>query len=190
MVQYHFAGDKHEIVKVPHGNSKGSTPYKRTKQSTLDRLKEVCVSKYPSDACIIVEQEVGGVLIDPTFDLGNFYVTPICFLHPMFINRDTGRNPLFIGPILIHKVMNFQAYHFFASQLVNLCPDFASLKCFGTDGEKALYQAFSSVFPQAIHLRCFNHFKANIKDKLKDLHFEQHSLHSIIADIWVVLLVE
>ena len=32
-------------------------------------------------------------------------------------------------------------------------------------------------------MRCFNHFKANIKDKLKDLHFEQHPLHSIIADI-------
>ena len=39
--------------------------------------------------------------IDPTFDLGNFYVTPMCFLHPMFKSRDTGRNPLFVGPMLI-----------------------------------------------------------------------------------------
>ena len=209
-------------------------------------IKEVCETKYPSDACAIVEHEVGGVMnaessgsiprrkqqasdvrrklfkkgdelavmvercklntddkafvrcvslapepvvilctdfqinelkrccirsnnasvvsVDPTFELGNFYVTPICFLHPMFISRDTGRNPLFIGPILIHKRMTFQAYHFFASQLVNLCPDIAPLKCFGTDGEKALFQAFMSVFPQAIHLRCFNHFKANVAE--------------------------
>jgi hypothetical protein len=133
--------------------------------------------------CCTIHNNAAILSIDPTFDLGNFYVTPMCFLHPMFVSRDTGKNPLFIGPILIHKRMNFQAYHFFASQLVNLCPDINHLKCFGTDGEKALYQAFASVFPLAVHLRWFNHFKVNVEDKLKDLNFEEHSIKSIMADI-------
>ena len=43
-----------------------------------------------------------------------------------------------------------------------------------------IFQAFLSVFLQAIHLRCFNHFKANVEDKLN--HFEKHSLQAILAD--------
>lgn len=39
------------------------------------------------------------------------------------------------------------------------------------------------VFPDALHLRCFNHFKANIKDKLKDLRFEMHATNAIVTDI-------
>jgi hypothetical protein len=62
IVQYQFSGEEHAVVKLPHGNSKRSTPYKRTKQSTLRRLKEVCETKNPSDACAIVEHEMGGIL--------------------------------------------------------------------------------------------------------------------------------
>ena len=46
--------------------------------------------------------------VDPAFELGNFYVTPVDFLHPMLTNRDTGGNPLFIGTMLIHKKWHFK----------------------------------------------------------------------------------
>ena len=61
MVQYQSAGDKHEVVKLPHGYLKSSTSYICTKQSTSTDLKKMC-EQISSDACIIVENEVGGIL--------------------------------------------------------------------------------------------------------------------------------
>ena len=79
--------------------------------------------------------------------------------------------------------MTFQTYHFFASQLVNMCPSLSPIKAFGTDGEKVLYQGFATVFPKATHLRCFNHFKSNVEAKLKELNFDSHSQKEIMSDI-------
>ena len=118
-----------------------------------------------------------------TFDLGNFYVTPVAFLHPMFHSRLTKKSPLFVGPMLIHKRMTFSTYHYFAAQLVCLCPDLKPIRAFGTDGEKALYQAFSAAFPEAIHLRCFKHFTDNVEQKLRAMNFDVNSRREIIADI-------
>ena len=189
MLQYQFTGAPHVVMKCPHGNSKRTTPYKRTKKSTLDRLKELCQSNLPSQACATIEKEAGGIVnaessgsipqrkqqasdicrqlfhkedemallvqqcklegteafvrcvslapeplvvlatdfqlgelqrcytshanssvlsVDPTFELGNFYVTLVSFLHPMFTSCDTGGNSLFIGPMLIHKKWHFK----------------------------------------------------------------------------------
>ncbi len=101
------------------------------------QLKETqkCCSNH-QNSCILSN--------DRTFNLGKFYVTPV---HP--VDRDSGRHP---GPMLIHKCMTFQIYHFFASQSIGFCPDLNPLKAFRTDGELALEEAFSAVFPSAIHL--------------------------------------
>ena len=73
----------------------------------------LCVSLAP-EPCIILATDAqmkelerchqhSVLSVDPTFELGNFYVTPIGFLHPLLKNRDSNTHPLFIGPILIHK---------------------------------------------------------------------------------------
>ena len=62
---------------------------------------------------------------------------------------------------------DFAAYHFFASSLVSKRSELSGLRCYGTDGEAALVNAFSAVFNQAIHLRCFLHFRENIERKLQ-----------------------
>ena len=90
---------------------------------------------------------------------------------------------MFVGPMLIHKRMDFRAYHFYASQQVPLCPGLCSLKSFSTDEGKALFSAFSTVFPNATHLRCFNHFKHNIEDRLKEFNCDNNSQKEILADI-------
>ena len=40
---------------------------------------------------------------------------------------------------------------------------------FGTGGEEEHYKAFETQFPNAIHLRCFRHYRANIKRKLQEM---------------------
>ena len=53
--------------------------------------------------CTRSECADGSVLgVDPTFNLGDFYVTPIMYEHQLVVNKDTGKHPIFIGPVLIH----------------------------------------------------------------------------------------
>ena len=42
IVRYQFRFDKHPLPKAPHGNSKGSTPYKRQWKSTRDNVENSC----------------------------------------------------------------------------------------------------------------------------------------------------
>lgn len=57
----------------------------------------------------------------------------------------------------------------------------SNLQCFGTDGEKALYSAFQSVYPKSIHLTCCIHFCRNIKAKLAELKVSS-SIQQVITD--------
>ena len=66
--------------------------------------------------------------VDPTFNLGSFFVTPLVFLHKAFVSKRTGKLPVFLGPILIHQRMNTEAYSYFAYQLQILLPSYAGLK--------------------------------------------------------------
>ena len=52
-----------------------------------------------------------------------------------------------------------------------------NILAFGTDGEVELHKALATNFPNAIYLRCFGHYRANLSSKLKDL-----AILSTVAD--------
>ena len=81
--------------------------------------------------------------IDPTFNLGPFYVTPTTY-HNLLVTTKNGNHPILLGPILIHQTKTF---HYLASTLVRLNPQLPNVKSFGTDGEPELIKAFSICFP-------------------------------------------
>ena len=56
----------------------------------------------------------------------------------------------------------------FASTLVGCRRELRKILSFGSDGDKALVEAFTHNFPNAIQLRCFIHFKRNAQEKLKE----------------------
>jgi len=58
------------------------------------------------------------------------------------------------------------------------------LRVFGTDGEKALIDAFSHEFPFATHLTCFIHVRRNIKEELGSTHLPQDVQTEILDDIF------
>ena len=122
--------------------------------------------------------------VDPTFSLGDFDVTVITYRHLVIKSFRSNEHPVFIGPVLVHYKKSFSTYLFFASTLVGLCPQLSDLKCFGTDGEEALYSAFSQVFPNAIHLLCSIHFRRNITDKMKNLGIENHLQQVVLGDLF------
>ena len=128
------------------------------------------------------------LVIDPTFDLGDFHVTVSSYRNLLLTNRKTKKSPVMLGPLLVHRRKLFSSYHFFASSLISLRPSLSRLRAFGTDGEECLYSAFSAEFPQAIHLRCFLHFRDNCKMKLQDMNVPTETITQIIQDIFGSLL--
>ena len=62
LVQYYFTGNEHAIMKLPHGNSKSSTPYKRTKASVMNRMKSLCSDKSSVSAMETIDSEVGDIV--------------------------------------------------------------------------------------------------------------------------------
>ena len=55
---------------------------------------------------------------------------------------------------------------------------------FGTDGQQSMIEAFSHCFPVALHLRCFIHYRKNIKEKLKEYGIPPHVADEFVADIF------
>ena len=120
---------------------------------------------------------------DPTFNLGPFDVTPLTYQNLLMRNKD-GNPPVMLGPTLVHQTKTLRPFHFFASTLICLNPNIANLQAFGTDGESELIKGFKLAFPNAVHLRCFNHFRQNIKDKLQNIGIPQSLHKEVFADIF------
>jgi len=103
-------------------------------------------SSNPEEFCIVT--------VDPTFNLGDFEVTPITYRHLLLISQRSGKSPVFPGPMLVHYHKDFRTFLYFASTLVGLCPQLERLQAFGTDGETALIEAMAHEFGFATHLLC------------------------------------
>ena len=115
--------------------------------------------------------EFGILTVDTTYNLGEFYVTPLTYPHLMLQDIKSNKPPLMLGPILVHQSTAFSAYNYFASTLIGLRPKLRHILAFGSDGDKALIEAFTHNFPYAIQLQCFIHFRRNVEEKLKCLGF-------------------
>ena len=126
----------------------------------------------------------GVLTADTTYNLGDFYVTPLTYPHLMLQDVKTGMAPLMLGPALIHQRVDFTAFNYFASTLVGCRRELRKILSFGSDGDKALVEAFTHNFPNAIQLRCFIHFKNNVQEKLKEYGFAASVTSEFIADIF------
>ena len=114
--------------------------------------------------------------VDPTFNLGEFDVTPTAYHHRLLQTVRYGTHPVMIK--------TFSTYLFFASALVGLRPLLRALQSFGTDGEKPLADAFGHEFRYATRLSCFIHCRRNIKQQLRDRRFSENDTKSVLQDIF------
>ena len=108
--------------------------------------------------------------VDPTFNFGDFSVTPTSYRNILFESVKTGKCPVFIGPIFIHHTKYKETYLQCFDKLKSLVLALQDLVAFGTDGEHSLSEALSTCFTKALHLRCFRHFEGNVRSKLSQLH--------------------
>ncbi|CAB3999349.1 Hypothetical predicted protein [Paramuricea clavata] len=121
--------------------------------------------------------------IDPTFNLGAFYVTPMSYENLFLVSNRTKKHPTFLGPVLISHNLDESCYSHLTivtTQKSPLLED--NLIAFGTDGEKALYNQFGKKFKSAVHVCCIGHFRENCKTHLKGVSLENQN--KILNDIF------
>ena len=73
----------------------------------LNDLKRFCCN----------ETEFKPLTVDPTFNIGQFNVTPISYQHLLLDTRKDEKHPTLIGPVLIHERKTEETYSTFASSL-------------------------------------------------------------------------
>lgn len=122
--------------------------------------------------------------VDPTFNLGDFSVTPTVYRHLLLEDPKTSQSPLLLGPMLVHYHKHFRSYHYFFSTLVGLNPKVSAIQATGTDGEKCLVDALAHSFPHACQLQCFRHLQQNVESHLRDRQFPQCFVKKYVHDIF------
>ena len=100
---------------------------------------------------------------DTTFQLGDFYLSSLCFRHTLFQN-----SPVIPAMFLLHE-RKFQDHHseFFAI-CKKLVPSLENTKHpFVTDEERSIVNSISNVLPNVPQLRCWNHIFRDIRRWLR-----------------------
>ena len=118
--------------------SSGSDAFIHSIEAAPEPMCVLATDKQLNDLqCFCTDSPSSVLSINPTFNLGPFYVTPMTY-HNLLVKTERGNHPIILGPILIHQTKTFQPFHYFASTLIRLNPELVKLKAFGTDGESEL----------------------------------------------------
>ena len=101
--------------------------------------------------------------VDPTFNMGQFEVTPIVYHNMILTSKRTNHHPVFLGPMMVHHKKDYGTYKILSSTCVSKCKGSRNARGYVTDGEAALQRAFEDDLSDATSLRCFKHFEGNCK---------------------------
>ena len=107
----------------------------------------------------VLETKLETVLCyETTFELGDFYVSPLVFRHTIFDQK-----PIIPVAFLIHDRKFPDAHEMFLKILKDKIPNLQKKKFVVMDRESALKIAFTNVFPQCTILHCWNHIKRDLR---------------------------
>ena len=128
----------------------------------------------------------GVLCIDTTFNLCENWVTDCCYTNKRIERRDTEKNPIFLGPVIIHFSKDEFIFRRFLSEMCTFQPEIKDLKIIGTDLEKAIFNGFSSQISDLRLLLCTLHLLKNDKKKLSDMSPVNgtKSIQKILNDIY------
>ena len=160
---------------------------KRISHDSLYNLAEIAedmpcfvhsIRIHPSLVCVVGEKsllnEFDRVLLldspspqlisyDTTFQLGDFYVSSLCFRHTLF-----RESPVIPAMFLLHERKYEEHHKEFFTTCKNLVPSLNSTKHpFVTDEERAIVNSISIVLPNVPQLRCWNHIFRDIRRWLR-----------------------
>lgn len=89
-----------------------------------------------------------GILsVDTTYNCGEFYITPTTYWHQLLLSKRTGKHPVLLGPTLIHKHRDQEAFSYLTSSMTRLKPSLARILGVGCDRDKAIKNGLTPHFP-------------------------------------------
>ena len=101
------------------------------------------------------------VSYDTTYNLGDFYVSPLLFRHTLFEGA-----PVMPVAFLIHEKRTQFAHEVFMDFIAKEAPEIAGAP-FVTDGEENIITAIKKRLPQVRQLRCWNHLQSGARHWLR-----------------------
>ena len=142
----------------------------------LQHLEYFCTD--PKEFCIYS--------VDPTFNVfeDNISLTVTSYRNLKLKQKKTGKAPVFIGPMMLHQKKDCKTYSRFFNTLVTENEHLSGVLASGTDGEKPLIAALKKAFPFSIRLRCFIHFKDNIKRELNSRNISSENRSQFLYEIF------
>lgn len=91
--------------------------------------------------------------VDVTYDIGEFFVTTTTYKRLMLVDRETGANPTFPGPFMIHTSETADDFHYFASTLKEQRREVDNILFVGSDRQRAIENAqHSFLLPISCHV--------------------------------------
>ena len=127
--------------------------------------------------------------IDTTFNLCEYWLTNTCYEN-LRLETKQGKNPIFIGPCMIHFERDKFLFNQFISEMCSFQSKIRSLKTIGTDQDKAIYNGFPSQTPELNQLLCVLHLEKGNKSKLLQLNPKKGVIQRILAVSTVVIMVQ
>ncbi|KAK3089318.1 hypothetical protein FSP39_002697 [Pinctada imbricata] len=124
--------------------------------------------------------------IDRTFNLGQFYVTCLCYQHPNLIRHGTNTSPIMLGAVFLHSDGSYATYCDFLSKIRSALGFHIQTEkiVFGTDEEYALINAIKTVFPTSEHILCTRHLKENAQRNLASKNVDEKIRNQIVNSIF------
>ena len=98
---------------------------------------------------------------DTTYNLGDFYVSPLLFRHTIFDGA-----PVMPAAFLIHEKRTQFAHEVLMNFIRKEVPEIAGAALV-TDGEENIIRSITECLPQVKHLRCWNHLQSAARYWLK-----------------------
>lgn len=123
---------------------------------------------------------------DPTFTLGQFYVTFTTFRCSVFVNKATGQHLLVPRPGMI-QTSRETADNEYLARKIRQHSGVKRIKAWSTDGEAPLVEGLRTepAFQMpSIHLRCEGHLLENTKKKLTSLGVKSVNRSTILQSIY------
>ena len=124
-------------------------------------IKKFCCDLTDNNACVLG--------IDTTFKLCNMWVTDTSYRNKRLLSIRTKKNPVHLGPVMLHFTKDEETFRRFCLELIASCPDLANLKKIGVDMEAAIFKGFKSVIMNLLRLYCVRHLQKRDEVFLLDL---------------------
>ena len=116
--------------------------------------------------------------------MDNIWVTDRSYTNESLISEQTGKNPEFSGPIMLHFKKYLPTYCAFAGHLAIPKPKLLFVTKIGSDMDPALSEGAGDIFSQADKLVCLQHVMERDAFKLQKLGATTKAKQRIMCDIY------